>query len=89
MKSHPLIRLLDRGSTLFLVLLAAFAITIPVLNLLMPDRRNPRQHSPRQIRQISRSIEIFGFVVPILIDRNNYIVAGEGRYRASEYLGWL
>jgi urea transport system permease protein len=36
MKSHPLIRLLDRGSTLFLVLLAAFAITIPVLNLLMP-----------------------------------------------------
>src|ERR1700730_13456673 len=65
------------------------AITYLALNLLMPDRRNPRQHSPRQIRQISRSIEIFGFVVPILIDRNNYIVAGEGRYRASEYLGWL
>jgi len=37
MKSHPLIRLLDRGSTLFLVLLTAFAITIPVLNLLVPD----------------------------------------------------
>lgn len=36
MTSHPLIRLLDRGSTLFLVLLAAFAIAIPVLNLLMP-----------------------------------------------------
>ena len=65
------------------------AITYLALNLLMPDRRNPRQHSPPQIRQISLSIEIFGFVVPILIDRNNYIVAGEGRYRASEYLGWL
>src|SRR5471032_1958953 len=37
MTSHPLIRLLDRGSTLFLVLLAAFAITIPVLNLLVPE----------------------------------------------------
>jgi len=37
MKSHPLLRLLDRGSTLFLVLLGAFAIAIPVLNLLMPD----------------------------------------------------
>lgn len=37
MTSHPLIRLLDRGSTLFLVLLAAFAIAIPVLNLLMPE----------------------------------------------------
>ncbi|HEY6831311.1 MAG TPA: urea ABC transporter permease subunit UrtC [Pseudolabrys sp.] len=36
MKAHPLIRLLDRGSTLFLVLLAAFAIAIPVLNLLVP-----------------------------------------------------
>jgi urea transport system permease protein len=36
MTSHPLIRLLDRGSTLFLVLLGAFAIAIPVLNLLVP-----------------------------------------------------
>ena len=36
MTSHPLIRLLDRGATLFLILLAAFAITIPVLNLLVP-----------------------------------------------------
>ena len=37
MTAHPLIRLLDRGSTLFLVLLGAFAIAIPVLNLLMPE----------------------------------------------------
>ena len=37
MTSHPLIRLLDRGSTLFLVLLAAVAIAIPVSNLLMPE----------------------------------------------------
>jgi len=36
MKPHPLIRMLDRGSTLFLVLLGAFAIAIPVLNLLVP-----------------------------------------------------
>ncbi|HZL30670.1 MAG TPA: urea ABC transporter permease subunit UrtC [Pseudolabrys sp.] len=36
MTSHPLIRLLDRGATLFLALLAAFAIAIPVLNLLVP-----------------------------------------------------
>jgi len=34
--SHPLIRMLDRGATLFLVLLGAFAIAIPVLNLLVP-----------------------------------------------------
>src|SRR5664279_5175387 len=36
MMSHPLIRMLDRGATLFLVLLGAFAVAIPVLNLLVP-----------------------------------------------------
>jgi urea transport system permease protein len=36
MRSHPLIHLLDRGAVLFLVVLAAFAVIIPVLNLLMP-----------------------------------------------------
>ncbi len=32
----PLTRLLDKASTIFMVLLAAFAITIPILNLLVP-----------------------------------------------------
>jgi urea transport system permease protein len=36
MKAFPLIRLLDRGAVVFLVLLGAFAVTIPVLNLLVP-----------------------------------------------------
>jgi urea transport system permease protein len=37
MKVFPLIRILDRGTTLFLVLLGAFAVAIPVLNLLVPS----------------------------------------------------
>jgi urea transport system permease protein len=36
MGPFPLTRLLDRSATVFLVLLTAFAIAIPVLNLLMP-----------------------------------------------------
>jgi urea transport system permease protein len=36
MKSHALIHLLDRGAMLFLVLLAAFAVLIPILNLAVP-----------------------------------------------------
>jgi urea transport system permease protein len=36
MNAFPLTRLLDKGSTIFMLLLAAFAITIPVLNLLVP-----------------------------------------------------
>ena len=37
MGAFPLTRLLDRGATIFLVLLGAFAVAIPVLNLLTPD----------------------------------------------------
>jgi urea transport system permease protein len=36
MKAFSLIRILDKGAVLFLVLLGAFAIAIPVLNLLVP-----------------------------------------------------
>ncbi|MFZ3250545.1 MAG: urea ABC transporter permease subunit UrtC [Pseudolabrys sp.] len=36
MSAFPLTRLIDRSATLFLVLLGAFAIAIPVLNLLVP-----------------------------------------------------
>jgi urea transport system permease protein len=37
MGAFPLIRLIDRGAGIFLVLLGAFAIAIPVLNLLVPS----------------------------------------------------
>ncbi|MGH6664843.1 MAG: urea ABC transporter permease subunit UrtC [Pseudolabrys sp.] len=36
MSAHPLIRMLDRAAVLFLVLLGAFAIAVPVLNLAVP-----------------------------------------------------
>lgn len=52
------------------------------------DARNPRQHSSRQITKIARSIETFGFNVPILIDRNGQVVAGHGRLLAAQKLGW-
>ena len=54
---------------------------------IQPDPRNPRQHGDRQIDQIARSIETFGFIVPILIDRNGNILAGVGRWSASKKLG--
>jgi hypothetical protein len=49
--------------------------------------RNPRRHDRRQIRQIARSIEAFGFNVPVLIDRNDRVVAGHGRVEAATSLG--
>src|SRR5665213_1616622 len=63
-----------------------FVILYLGLNLLKPDPKNPRRHSDKQIKQIARSIETFGFVVPILVDQNNFIVAGHGRYLAAQIL---
>ncbi len=40
---------------------------------LVLDPRNARVHSDLQIGQITRSIETFGFNVPILIDANNKV----------------
>jgi DNA modification methylase len=52
------------------------------------DPRNPRVHSARQIKQIARSIETFGFNVPVLVDANGNLIAGHGRIQACQLLGW-
>ena len=49
------------------------------LALLMPYPRNARTHSKKQVRQIAASIERFGLTNPVLIDRENTILAGHGR----------
>ena len=51
------------------------------------DPKNPRTHSRKQIRQIARSIELFSFIVPVLIDANLKVVAGHGRLAAGQLLG--
>ena len=58
------------------------------LHELKLDPNNPRVHSPRQVRQIARSIEAFGFNVPVLVDTNLTVLAGHGRIRACQLLGW-
>lgn len=55
---------------------------------LLPDPKNPRRHSLRQVRQIARSIETFGFLVPVLVDRAGNVIAGHGRLLACQELGW-
>src|SRR6516162_2266346 len=58
------------------------------IETLRPDPANPRSHSPKQIRQLTRSIGAFGFNVPILVDRTLRIIAGHGRLLAARELGW-
>src|ERR1700681_835309 len=59
-------------------------VSIAALRL---SERNPRSHSKGQIRQLARSIERFGFNVPILVDGTNGIIAGHGRLLALQRLG--
>lgn len=48
---------------------------------------NARTHSKKQLKQIARSIERFGFVNPVLISDDDEIVAGHGRVEAAKMLG--
>lgn len=49
--------------------------------------RNARTHPRKQIEQVARSIEEFGFTNPILIDGSGMIIAGHGRLLAAKHLG--
>ena len=57
----------------------------PVASL-KSDPHNPRIHSDKQVGQIARSIQIFGFNVPVLVDRDLNVIAGHGRVLASRLL---
>jgi len=61
-------------------------VSRPIADL-RPDPNNPRLHTRNQIRQIARSIETFGFNVPVLIDAQGQLIAGHGRVLAAQFLG--
>ncbi len=48
---------------------------------------NARTHSKKQIRQIAKSIEKFGFCNPVLVDDTGQIIAGHGRVEAAKLIG--
>lgn len=56
------------------------------LDELIPYENNPRIND-KAVKYVAESIKEFGFKVPIVIDKNNVIVAGHTRYKASIELG--
>src|SRR3979409_2157056 len=54
---------------------------------LIPDPGNARTHPKRQIDQLKKSIEAFGFTNPILADPEGHIIAGHGRLQAARAMG--
>ena len=57
------------------------------IDTLIPYANNARVHSDKQILQIASSIKEFGFTNPVLIDKDNGIIAGHGRVEAARKLG--
>lgn len=51
-------------------------------NELIPYANNPRNND-EAVDAVAKSIEEFGFKVPIIIDKNNVIVAGHTRLKAA------
>ena len=48
--------------------------------------KNPR-HNDSAVDKVANSIKDYGFLVPIVVDFNNNILAGHTRYKASKKLG--
>ena len=57
------------------------------INKLVPYVNNARTHSPEQITKLRSSLREFGFVNPVLIDREFNVLAGHGRLAAAKEEG--
>ena len=56
------------------------------LDDIRPYARNPRKND-EAVKNVAASIREFGFLVPLVIDRNHEIVAGHTRFKAAKSLG--
>ena len=57
------------------------------LHEIKPYENNVKKHPIKQLEAVLQSIKQFGFRQPIVVDRNNVIVAGHARYEAAASLG--
>lgn len=54
------------------------------LEKLIPYINNARTHSPEQIKKLRSSLREFGFINPVIIDRDYGVIAGHGRILAAK-----
>ena len=59
---------------------------VPVTKL-VPYVNNARTHSPEQINKLRSSLREFGFINPVIIDRDFGVIAGHGRILAAKEEG--
>ncbi len=59
---------------------------VPITKL-VPYVNNARTHSPEQINKLRSSLREFGFINPVIIDRDFGVIAGHGRILAAKEEG--
>ena len=57
------------------------------LSKLVPYVNNARTHSPEQLAKLRSSLREFGFINPVIIDRDLNVIAGHGRIAAAKEEG--
>lgn len=53
---------------------------------LIPYDNNTKKHDKKQIENVAKSIKEYGFIQPIVIDKNNVVVIGHCRLQAAKKL---
>lgn len=69
-----------------LIWTARSVVDLPTSSL-KPFARNSRRHGGDDIARLANSIATFGFVVPIVVDKDGAIICGHGRLLAALDLG--
>lgn len=54
------------------------------IDKLIPYANNARTHSPEQLNKLRSSLREFGFINPVIIDRDFNVIAGHGRILAAK-----
>ena len=62
-------------------------VTLKKLAEIQPYKKNAKKHDARQIKNVAESIKQYGFVQPIVIDKDGIIVIGHCRALAAKKLG--
>jgi len=62
-------------------------IEMKLVEDVVPNKKNVRTHSKRQIELIAKSIKAFRFNCPVLVDSENVLLAGHARLEAAKLLG--
>lgn len=65
----------------------AVEVEVVPLDSVTRDPNNTREHGKRSIEGIAKSLKRFGQQKPIVVDRENRIIAGNGTHEALESLG--